>query len=264
MSVFAAHNRELFRNLVRREVRGRYKGSVLGFMWTLIIPLVMMLAYTLVFSILFRFVDARIPHYPLFLLTGLALWVTFAGAMVESAASLVGNAPLIKTVRFPRAFVPLATVAGTAITMVVMVLVLIPLNLWLMPGDRRAMLLLPLVLLAIAMMVVGVSLAVSVLNVYFRDVQHILTALLLPWFFLTPILYSFEALPLATDQAWIVDVLKMVNFVAPFVLALQDVLFWGAYPSWRIWTYIFVVGGLILVGGYLLFRRLQRNLAIEL
>ena len=258
------HHRELFTNLARREVRGRYKGSLLGVLWTLVTPFILMLAYTLVFSVLFAFVDERLPNYPLYVLTGLSLWIFFSGALTVSANSLIGNANLVKKVRFPRAIVPVAAVTSQAVTMLVMIAVLVPLSVVFMPGNPLTVLLLPVVLLAIAMMVVGVSLAVSVLNVYFRDVEHIISALILPWFFLTPVLFSFDTFPIATSHTWIVDVMTVVNFVTPFLLALQDVLYWGVVPSWKIWAYIFGVGSLILVAGFMIFQRLQRNLAVEL
>lgn len=262
MRSLSPQNRELFLNLARREIRGRYKGSWLGVLWTLVIPLLMMLSYALIFSIIFMVVN--IPNYPLFLMTGLALWVFFGNSIVVAATSLIGNADLIKKVRFPRAIVPVAAVSAQALTAGVIILALIPLNLVFMPGDRLAMLLLPVVLLFTVMMVVGISLAVAALNVYFRDVEHILTALLLPWFFLTPIFYTFDSFPLATSHAWVVDVLTVVNFVTPFVLALQDVLFWGLWPSAWILSYIAVVGVVFLVGGYWVFQKLQRDIAIEL
>jgi ABC-type polysaccharide/polyol phosphate export permease len=258
------HTRELFANLVKREIRGRYKGSVLGVVWTLVTPLVMMLAYTLVFSIIFKFVDNRLPHYPLYLLTGLALWVFFSSALVTASTSLIGNSNLVKKVRFPREIVPIASVVSQGPTLVAMIIVLVPFSAFLMPGNPLVMLLLPVIMIPILMMVVGISLAVSVLNVYFRDIEHIIGALLLPWFFLTPVLFSFETFPLATDHAWLVDVLQLANFVTPFLLAFQDVLYWGLVPGWRIWAYIFAVGPAIFVGGYLLFRRMQRDLAVEL
>ncbi len=264
MIAVPVHTRELFANLVRREIRGRYKGSALGVVWTLVTPFVMMLAYTLVFSIIFKFVDDRLPHYPLYLLTGLALWVFFSSALVGSATSLIGNSNLVKKVRFPREIVPIAAVVSQGPTLLVMIAVLIPFSAFLMPGNPLVMLLLPLVMIPILMMVIGAALAVSVLNVYFRDIEHIIGALLLPWFFLTPILFSFETFPLATEHTWLVDVLQLVNFVTPFLLAFQDVLYWGLVPGWKIWTYMFVVGPSMLAGGSLLFRRMQRNLAIEL
>ncbi|MEQ8833895.1 MAG: ABC transporter permease [Miltoncostaeaceae bacterium] len=256
--------RELFSNLVRREIRGRYKGSLLGIVWTLVTPLIMMLAYTLVFSVLFRFNDGRIPYYALYVLVGLAIWLFFSGSLVASTSSLIGSANLIKKVQFPRAIMPIATVISHGVTLVAMLVVLIPIGLWLSPGEPWVMLLLPVALIPIIMMVVGCALAVSVLNVYFRDIEHILAALVLPWFFLTPVLFSFDTFPLATEHTWLVDVLTLGNFVTPFVLLFQNVVYWGVVPNWGIWLYTCTVGPAILAGGYLIFNRLQRNLAVEL
>ena len=262
MSILTLPNRELFGNLVRREVRGRYKGSWLGVVWTLITPLVMMAAYTLVFTILWQVVD--IPNYPIFLLTGLMFWTLLAGSLSVASTSLTGNADLLKKVAFPRQIVPLAAMVSQGLTALVMLVILIPFGLWLMPGDRWTILLVPVIALFSLALVAGVSLVVAVLNVFFRDTEHIITALLLPWFFLTPILYSFDSFPLAASHEWVVDVLKYGNFATPFVMAFQDVIFWGRVPSLDISLYVVVVGTAALVGGWLIFQRMQRDLAVEL
>jgi lipopolysaccharide transport system permease protein len=262
MSMMTLHNRELFANLVRREVRGRYKGSILGVVWTLITPLIMMAAYTLVFTVIWQVVD--VPYYPLFLLTGLTFWTFMAGSMTVGASSLVGNADLVKKVAFPRQIVPMAAMISQGLTAGVMLLILIPFGLWFNQGSRWTMLLLiPLVLFSIAL-VTGLTLAVSVLNVFFRDTEHILTALLLPWFFITPILYSFDSFPLATTHEWLVEVLKYVNFATPFAIAFQDVVLWGRIPPLGISLYVMIAGVSFLAGGWWLFKRLQRDLAVEL
>ena len=79
MIAAVVQQRELFVSMLRREVRQRYKGSVLGILWSLVTPLVMMVAYTLVFSLIFTTVP--FAHYPAFLLTGLSVWVFFAGGL---------------------------------------------------------------------------------------------------------------------------------------------------------------------------------------
>ena len=102
MSVYAEllHHRELFANLFRRDFRAKYKGSFLGVLWSLVNPLVLVGIYTLVFSVLFPV--SKIHHYPLYLLSGLAIWVFLSASLPTSARSLLDNANLIKKVRFPR------------------------------------------------------------------------------------------------------------------------------------------------------------------
>ena len=259
----APHTRELFANLLRREIRGRYKGSWLGVGWTMINPIVAMLAYTLVFTVLFRAFDG-IPRYPQFLLVGQAFWLFFSGAIIVAASSLIGNADLVKKVRFPRQIVPIASMTSQALPAGIMTALLVPAALVWNDGDRKTLLLLPFVVLCCVALVAGLALALSVINVYFRDTEHILNALILPWFFITPILFTFSTFPLATSKPWLVDVLKFVNFPTPFVLALQDCLYWGAWPSWKILSYIAVVGFGSLALGWWTFRKLERDIAVEL
>ena len=164
--------RELFTSMLRREVRARYKGSALGIVWSLVTPLVMLGAYTLVFSVIFTAVP--FDHYPAFLLTGLTVWVFFAAGLEAGAASLVANANLVKKVAFERSIVPLATTMSHLVTFAVMLAVLVPVNLALQPDTRQTMILLPVLVACLIVMTAGLALALAALNVYFRDVQHIL------------------------------------------------------------------------------------------
>ena len=262
MPLISRPTRELFANLVRREVRGRYKGSWLGVVWTLVTPLVMMGAYSLVFTVLWQIVN--IPDYPIFLLSGLAFWNFLTASLIVGATSLVANADLVKKVSFPRQMVPLAAMVSQGLTALVMVVILIPFGLWLMPGSRAVMLLLPLVIIFSVALVAGLCLAISVINVYFRDTEHIISALMLPWFFITPVLYSFASFPLGGSHEWIIKVLTYLNFATTFVMAFQYVLFWGRLPPLGISLYVVLVGTGALIGGWLLFNRMQRDLAVEL
>jgi ABC-type polysaccharide/polyol phosphate export permease len=189
MSVYAEvlHHRELFANLFRRDFRSKYKGSVLGVMWSLVNPLVLMGIYTLVFSVIFP-VSGELHHYPLYLLSGLAVWIFFSGALATASRSLLDNANLIKKVRFPRQLAPFSIVATQLVSLAAILLVLVPVNFALIPETRETLwLAFPLIVPVIAL-AAGLALAVSAANVLFRDVEHMVAALLLPWFFLTPIM----------------------------------------------------------------------------
>ena len=128
----------------------------------------------------------------MFLLSGLVTWVFFQGALQSSCTSLLGQASLVKQVRFPRQLLTFAVVGTNAVTLVVMFAVLVPVNLIFIPETRTTFwaalpLLLPLVALA-----GGIALVLATLTVVFRDVEHLLTAILLPWFFLTPVFYTLR------------------------------------------------------------------------
>ncbi len=172
--------RELFASLFRRDLRAKYKGSVLGLAWTLAHPLVLMAVYLVVFSVLWRASIADFDHYWLFLLCGLPVWVFFSTSLQSASRSLLENANLIRKVRFPRQLVPLSMVATQLVAYVVMLAVVFVLCLVYQPESRdTAWLALPLAALVVCL-VAGFSLAVASLNAIYRDVEHLVAALLLP------------------------------------------------------------------------------------
>jgi lipopolysaccharide transport system permease protein len=254
--------RELFGNLFQRELRAKYKGSVLGLGWSLAYPLVLMAVYLLLFSVLWKRAD--IPHYALFLLTGLALWVFFSSALALSARSLLDSAELIKKVRFPRQLVPLSVVATQLVTFGVMFVAVLVLNLALVPETRRTFwVALPLVALFVCF-VAGLALAIASANVLFRDVEHVLGAILLPWFFLTPILYTLDTLPGGERHETVVQVLRFANVVTPPLNAVRDPLFFGVWPDPVDVVYLAVATVAALALGAYAFSRVDDRIAVEL
>ena len=255
-------NLPLYRNLVRREVRQRYKGSVLGIGWTLLNPLIMVGAYWIVFKFLF---GSPIPNYALFMFVGLMVWTLFYGGIQIASASLVANASLVTKVRFPREIIPLASMTANAVIAGAMLVIALPLCVILAGGAALPLLLLPIFLALAAGLTAGVGLLLSGLNVYFRDVEHILTALGTPWFFLTPIFYTYTTLPeSAKAHQTLINVLHYGNPIAPYVLSVQDVLFFGVWPSLADAIYCLIATALVLTAGVLAFRRLEREMAVEL
>jgi lipopolysaccharide transport system permease protein len=268
MSVYAEllHHRELFANLFRRDFRSKYKGAFLGILWSLVNPLVLMGIYTLVFSVLFPV--SKVPHYPLYLLSGLAIWVFLSASLAVGARSLVDNANLIKKVRFPRQLTAFSTVATQLVSLAAILIVLIPINLIVIPDTRKTIwLAFPLIVPVIAL-VAGLALAVSAANVVFRDVEHIVTALLLPWFFLTPIMYSFDAGGILRgpieNHHTLVQFLYYGNPITPPIEAVRDVLFWGKLPRLVDVVYLLVAAVVALGLGAWVFRRVDDQIAVEL
>src|SRR5262249_41631982 len=162
----------LFDQMVRRELRQKYKGSTLGVLWYLINPLILMGAYALVFKVLLRV--ASVPDYPIFLLSGLVVWVFFSQALLSSAPSLVVNAPLIRKVRFPRQTIPASVAVVQALTFVVMLVLLVPLALIIRGNLDVSLLLLPVIALGLFSLVLGFSFFVSILHAHYRDVEPVL------------------------------------------------------------------------------------------
>jgi lipopolysaccharide transport system permease protein len=252
----------LFENLVRREVSQRYKGSSLGLVWTLITPAIMVATYSLVFSILLRL---DIPNYWLFLFVGLVAWQFFMGSVQIAVTSLVGHANLVKKVTFPRELIPLSVMSANAVTALAMLAIALPLCVYVREPSALPFLVLPLLFALLIVFAAGLGLMVSALNVYFRDVEHIITAIALPWFFLSPIFYDFETLPGLSDQPdWVTNLLHYGNPVAPFIVSIKDVMFWGQWPDALDVGYMAVVAGAMLALGLWVFDRLDDEMANEL
>jgi lipopolysaccharide transport system permease protein len=254
--------RELFVNLFRREVEVRYRGSALGLAWTLVNPLVLMGVYTLLFSILLKAVS--IDHFPLFVLAGLLTWVFFQTALQASSTTLIAHAGLVKQVRFPRQLLPLSVVGSNLVTFFAMFAVILPFNLVLIPETRSTFwAALPLIVPLVAL-VCGLAVLVASVNVFFRDVEHLVATIMLPWFVLTPIFYTFDQLPGVGDRQWVVDLLHYGNFLSPFVLAIRDPLFFGELPALGDVVYSVLAAGAALVLGAFVFSRVDDRLAAEL
>jgi ABC-type polysaccharide/polyol phosphate export permease len=252
--------RFLFEQMVRRELRQKYKGSTLGVLWYLINPLVLMGAYALVFNVLLKV--ATKPDYALFLLAGLVVWVFFSQSLLAAASSLVVNAPLIRKVRFPRETIPASVAAVQLITFVVMLALLVPVTLVVRGNLDASLLLLPPVAAALFCLVLGFSLGVSMLHAHYRDAEPVLAAVLLPWFFLTPIFLSVDDFPGAESHQWLADLLQWGNPVAPFVESFRQIVYAGAAPSAGELVYVFGVGLGALALGVFAFRRGERDLAV--
>jgi ABC-type polysaccharide/polyol phosphate export permease len=264
MAVYAdvVRYRELFGNLFRRDLQVKYRGSVLGLAWSIANPLALMGIYFLVFAVLWK--GQPVPHYPLYLLTGLSIWIFFGVSLQTAATSMLAWSALIKKVRFPRQLVAFSVIATQLVTFGVMLALVMTLSLLTVP-EARGTVWLAIPLAAIfAAFVFGLGLTIAALNVLFRDVEHILEAVLLPWFFLTPILYRFEQIGGFEKHHTLVEILRWGNFMTPPVYALRAVVWEGRLPAAADLIYLVVAAAGALALGAFVFKRVDDRIAVEL
>jgi ABC-type polysaccharide/polyol phosphate export permease len=247
----------LFDQMVRRELRQKYKGSALGVAWYLVNPLVLMGAYYFLFGVFLRVF--AIEDYPLFLLVGLTVWIFFSQSVMSAAPSLLDQGALIRKARFPREIIPAAVVSVQAITFLAVLGTVAVVTLAVRGTLDPALLLLPVLVAALFVFTLGFALAVAVLHAYFRDVAPILSAALLPWFFLSPIFFRPD---LITDRPAARFALEWVNPVAPYIEGVRNVLYDGVAPSPAILAYVVLAAGVALLIGRALFRRMEAELAV--
>jgi lipopolysaccharide transport system permease protein len=254
--------RELFGNLFRRDVQAKYRGSLLGVAWTLANPVLLMAVYLLVFSVLWKTPFGSEGHYALFLLVGLSAWIFFSTAVQSASRSMLDNANLIRKTRFPRQLVPLSIVATHLISFCVMLAALLVINFALLPRVRATEWLALPFAAAVVALTSGLALAIASLNVLFRDVEFLVSALLLPLFFLTPILYPLSSEQIATHD-WVVNLIHWGNPLSPMIEALRDPLFYGQLPSLADTLYTVIAAIVALALGAWVFNGVDDEIAVE-
>lgn len=252
--------RYLFTQLARRELRQKYMGSALGLLWYVANPLVLMGAYTLMFGVVLKL--QRIPDYPLFLMVGLITWTFFQQSLLAAAPSLIDQGGLIRKARFPRQAIPASTVAVQLVTFAAVLVLLTPVIVLVRGSFTPALLLLPVLTALLFCFGLGCALIVSVLHAYFRDVVPILTAALLPWFFLTPIYFEPTQLPFVAAHPVVRALLEWVNPIAPFIQAMRSILYSGVVGDWMRVVYAVVAAAVAIALGQAVFRRLEGELAV--
>jgi homopolymeric O-antigen transport system permease protein len=240
--------RELIWALAIKELRVRYKRSALGFLWALLNPLLMMLVLTTVFSTIMRF---QVKHYAIFLLSMLLPWTFFTQTLSYSVASIVGHAELLRKVRIAKLVFPVAAVLSNIINFL---LSLIPLVLLIIVTHfplHWTWVYLPVPLLGLFLFSLGMSFFIATLNVFFRDVSHIIQIVLSAWFYFSPILYSLDFVP--ASHRWLFKLNPMLYVLNGFRLSI----YYGLLPSPQSAAVSLLCGIAAVVIGFSIFRRYQ-------
>jgi ABC-2 type transport system permease protein len=273
---------ELLAELIRKDLKVKYKNSALGFVWSLANPLLYLAVFTLVFSVFLR---NNVPWFAVLFMSGFLIWSFFNSATQDATGAIVGNANLVRKVRFPRVVLPLASVGFAGVHLALQLLVFF---VFLVPAYPDAFgpqlwLLVPALAVTVTF-TTAMSLLASSLNVRYRDVQHLLEIALLAWFWLTPIVYPVTVVRNVLADAGVLWMFKlyMANPMTAVVVAAQravyvhpvvtdaegelvQVLPAGGYGFYLQWLGVAAaVSALLLAAGLWTFRRLQADFAEEL
>jgi lipopolysaccharide transport system permease protein len=251
-------SRDLLRSFLVRDLRVRYKASALGILWSLLNPVFMMLVYTLVFSVVLPQNAVGINNYPVWFLAGFLPWTFFATALQTGSISLLSNASLLQKVYFPRAVLPLSMTVANLVNFAIGFLVYLPFAIYVNGFSLPGMLALVGVTAALFLLASGLAMLLSALTVYFRDVEFLLGLLLTAWFFLTPVVYQYTAVPHHLQQ-WL-----RLNPLLPFVNAYRDVLVDAQVPDARRLLACAVIGIVSFAVCWAFFDRIKGRVVEEL
>ena len=248
--------REMIFSLIRKDLRGRYKGSVLGFMWTFLNPLLQLVVYTIVFS---TFFPTNIEQFYIFLFVGLVPWLFFNTSLVGGATSVVTQENLIKKIYFPRQVLPISYVTSAFINMLLTFLVIFLVLIISGFGiDVTVLWMLPIVMLVEYILALGITLLMSALTVYFRDLEYILSIIAMLWMYLTPILYEIDTIP---EQY---QYLVYFNPMTGIILCYKDILYYKQLPDLYDIALAFGMGIAFLIIGFAAFNKMQKRFVEEL
>ncbi|MBJ7261282.1 MAG: ABC transporter permease [Acidimicrobiia bacterium] len=263
--------RELTINLTLRELRTKYKRSVLGWAWSLINPLATAAIYTLVFSVFLK-VEAPVGHpsgvdsFPLFLLCALLPFQFFNNTINTSIDVLLANGNLIKKASFPRSIFVLSSVMAMTLTLCIELGVLAIIFLIVGSGVIQWLPMVAVLIFIESFLVLGISLIVSVWNVYFRDMKYLVAIALQFLFYLTPVVYPITLVPkqseiFGTDIP--VRALYKLNPLVGLVESYRAVLYDLRFPALSTLLYVVAWSGAMVVIGFWIFGRSERRLAEE-
>jgi lipopolysaccharide transport system permease protein len=248
------HFRELIYILVWRDVTVRYKQTVLGVAWAMFQPVATMLIFTAVFSVMGKIPSDGFP-YPVFLYAGLLPWFYVSQALSRGGSSLVGEAPLISKVYFPRLILPLAATIAPLVDLVLAFVAFLGLMAWFDVMPTWRILLLPLFAGLAAIITLAGGLWISALYVKYRDVGHILPMLIQLGMFVSPILYPVSKVP----ESW-----RAIYALNPVVSVVEGFR-WALIPGFQVDFSMFLpslaIVFAVLVGGLIYFRSMERTFA---
>ena len=186
-------SRELVLFLTWRDVKIRYKQTVLGASWAILQPFLTMIVFTLVINHIGR-IKTPIP-YPLFSLSTLALWFYFANAVNLTSNSLVGSAPLITKVYFPRLSVVISPVLGGLVDFALALVLVAGAMVYYGFTPPLQALLTPLFVVLAMLIALGLGLVLSALNVRYRDIRYAVPFVMTLWLWASPVAYPGGAIP---------------------------------------------------------------------
>ena len=241
--------RYLLFELVKKNIKLKYRRSYLGVFWTLLEPLLTMLVLTLVFGTFFGKND---PQYPVYILSGRLLYAFFSSATKGGLKSISNNSSMIKKVYVPKYIYVVSSVISNFITFLISLIVLVAVGavLKVQPTVYMLQAVVPLAILLVFTM--GLSLILSTLNVFFRDIEYIWSVLTMLIMYASAIFYQTDRV-INTGNGWVFDINPLYMCIANF----RDTILYGKALNPSYTAVSGIVAVVTLVAGAFMFYKKQ-------
>ena len=249
--------RELLWQMVGREVKARYKQSILGYFWVILNPLAQMLVMSFAFSIILRIptnATANIP-YSIFLFVALLPWNLFANSLSSAANSLVSSSSLITKVYFPRTILIISTIIAKIIDFLfASIILIIYMIVYQLPINANILWIFPIFFIQ-QIFTLGLSLFFAASNLIYRDIQYLLSMILLLWMYVTPVIYPADLVP---EQY---SLIFKLNPMAVIINAYRQVILGGGQPNYSSLAIGLLVSIIVLLIGFNYFKSREKIFA---
>ena len=244
--------RDLILVLVQKEVRLRYRNTWLGYAWSLLHPLTFTLVYFLAFGLIMR---VPIENYLVFLIVGLFPWQWISQSLSTAPNVFLANAMVIKKVHFPWNLLVISVIANLGIQFLLSLPVMMLIAIWYgCPASLAWLAGIPLLVAIQFATLYGLSLAIASTNIYFRDLDRLVSLAVTFLFFLTPIAYSVQMVPMKYE--W----LLYLNPLTSLMLGWQQLFLFGVL-EWKFISCAAAISLISVVLGTLIYRRLSVRFA---
>lgn len=242
-------------SFVVNNLRRRYRRSVLGFAWSLLNPLITMAVMTTVFAMLFKH-DPR--SFAIFVFTGLLPWTFFCDAITSGSQAIIASEAFLKKVYIPKMFFPLVAVATEGVNFTLSLASLMFIGLFLGMKISLGLLLLPVAIALISLFTFSLALILAVTTVYFRDLTHIIRVVLGAMFYVIPIIYPVEQVPI--QYRWGLYVDPIYYFLQLFRILIYD----GRLPALIDWVIPTVITAAVLMMALYVLMKKEKDLIFRL
>lgn len=256
-------NKSLYRSLIfqfiKRDISAKYKGSQLGFLWSVLNPLLMLAVYTFVFSEIFQArwssASSNKMEFAMIIFTGILTYNIMSEVLVRSPGIILSNSNYVKKVVFPLEIFSVVLIGSALIQNLIGFVILIVSLAAFLGVINITLLFIPIVLFPLVLITLGLGWMLSALGVYLRDISQVVGVAVQALMLLSPIFYPIESVP---------DDLKLIYSLNPVGYVVEDmrrIIIWGEMPNWQ-WILIGSIVGLIIsLTGYYLFRKSKKGFA---
>ena len=248
------HYRDVGVQIAARDVKVRYRQTALGAAWAVLQPIATMVVFSLFFGRIAGLSSDGVP-YPVFSLAALVPWTFFATALLLGADSMVSNSVLVSKIYFPRIFIPAGVIAAGLVDLGISLVLLFVIVLAYGIVPSAAVLVLPLLIAIAVAAALGVSSALSAVNVRYRDVHYVVPFVVQMWLFATPVAYSSTHV----HNPW--RTLLAINPMAGVVEGFRWSVLGVSNDPWAMIAVSSVSAVVLLVGGLAYFERAERRFA---